>query len=215
MNLGNVLIFGDSYSTYEGYIPDGYAIYYYNDARHNDEVHSVNETWWHRVITETGSKLLLNDSWSGSAICHTGGGGSDCSETSSFVCRFNKMKDSGFFEKNKVDTVFVFGGTNDAGVEAPLGEAQYDNFEKADLFKVLPAISYLLRSLKETLPEANIYCLINDGYLGEVITAGLKDSSEKFGAKAIALENIEKKNGHPTTAGMAEIARQVLEYIGK
>lgn len=215
MTLGNVLIFGDSYSTYEDYIPEGYAIYYYKDARHNDEVHSVDETWWMGVINATGSKLLLNDSWSGSAICHTGNKGEDCSETSSFVCRFNKMKENGFFEKNKVDTVFVLGATNDAGLNAPLGEPKYDNFEKADLYNVLPAISYLFKSLRETLPEAKIYCLINDEYLGETITAALKDSADRFGAVAIALENIEKKNGHPTTAGMTAIKDQVLAAIGE
>lgn len=28
MNFGKVIIFGDSYSTYSGYIPEGYAVYY-------------------------------------------------------------------------------------------------------------------------------------------------------------------------------------------
>ena len=28
MNFGNVMIFGDSYSTYSGHIPEGYAVYY-------------------------------------------------------------------------------------------------------------------------------------------------------------------------------------------
>ena len=29
--IQNVMIFGDSYSTFEGYIPEGYAFYYKND----------------------------------------------------------------------------------------------------------------------------------------------------------------------------------------
>lgn len=28
MNFGNVLILGDSFSTFEGYIPEGYLTYY-------------------------------------------------------------------------------------------------------------------------------------------------------------------------------------------
>ena len=72
----------------------------------------------------------------------------------------------------------------------------------------------MFKELRETVPEAKIYCLINDEHLGEAITEALKDSAEKFGVGAIALENIEKKNGHPTTAGMAEIARQTLAFIG-
>ena len=38
MSLGNVLIFGDSYSTFEGYVPEGYDVYYYKDGRSNGEV---------------------------------------------------------------------------------------------------------------------------------------------------------------------------------
>ena len=31
VNLGNVLILGDSYSTFKGFIPEGYLYYYLSD----------------------------------------------------------------------------------------------------------------------------------------------------------------------------------------
>ena len=113
MNLKNVLIFGDSYSTFEGYIPNGFAVYYSKTGSGETGIKNVEETWWYPLIKETDSRLLQNNSWSGSTICYTGYNG-DCSETSSFICRLNKLTDAGFFRENEINTVFVFGGTNDS-----------------------------------------------------------------------------------------------------
>lgn len=215
MNFGNVLIFGDSYSTFEGYIPEGYDIYYYKDGRSNGEVTRVEETWWHRVITETGSKLVLNDSWSGSAICHTGYGGRDKSESSSFVSRFLRLRREGFFSENKIDTVFIFGGTNDTGNDSPLGESMYENIEKEDLYNVLPAISYLMAELKSTLPEARICFVVNDEYLKPEIRDEFFACAKHYGRDAVMPEGVDKKGGHPSTLGMEQIARQIMAYYEK
>ena len=103
MNLKNVLIFGDSYSTFEGYIPVGYITYYSSLGREETDVKSVNETWWYQLLKETDSRLIQNNSWSGSTICYTGYNGSDCSKTSSFICRLKKLQDAGFFKENEID----------------------------------------------------------------------------------------------------------------
>ena len=213
MTLGNVLIFGDSYSTFEGHIPDGYEIYYYKDGRSNGEVKTVEETWWHRVITETGSRLILNNSYSGSAMCHSGYGGVEGSRHSSFVTRLNALRDSGFFDENKIDTVFIFGGTNDTGAEAPLGEVKYADFTEEDLACVRPAIAYLVSELIRIIPDVNVYLIANDEYITEELREALIDTARRFGADAICPTGIAKAGGHPTSAGMADIARQVVEYI--
>ena len=175
MNFNNVLLFVDSYSTFEGYIPNGYAVYYSKEK--DCDVRSVEKTWWYSLITETNSKLVLNDSWSGSTIGYTGYENSDCSKSSSFIRRLRKLSEEGFFEKNKIDTVFVFGGTNDSWCGAPLGEFKFSNFEDKEFFSVLPAISYFLQLLKETLPDADIYCLINTELKEEVSDALLETSN--------------------------------------
>ena len=59
----NLLIFGDSYSTFKGYIPEGYAFYYSEDGRPETDVTALEETWWHQVINEMGANLVLNNSW--------------------------------------------------------------------------------------------------------------------------------------------------------
>ena len=56
MSLGNVLILGDSYSTFKDYIPEGYAAYYGPELHPESSVFEVSDTWWHQLIEKTQSK---------------------------------------------------------------------------------------------------------------------------------------------------------------
>lgn len=209
--LGNVLIFGDSYSTFEGYIPSGYATFYSSGGGATD-VRNVSETWWHQVISETGSNLLLNNSLSGSPIGYTGYNKLDCSKTTSFIYRLRQLGNKFYFSKNRVDTVFVFGGTNDSWAGAPLGSPKYEGWTEQDLYNVLPAISYFLNTLKINVPNAKIYCLINTE-LKQEITSVMQESCERYGITAITFDTIDKVSGHPTIKGMKEIKDRVLEVV--
>ena len=68
----NTVIFGDSYSTFENFVPDGYAVYYSERERPETDVTKVFQTWRYQVVAEKGLNLVLNNSWSGSTICYTG-----------------------------------------------------------------------------------------------------------------------------------------------
>ena len=94
------MIMGDSYSTYEGYIPNEYATYY-----PKLDVQSVEYTWWKKFLQETKMELLLNNSWSGSTIGYTGYNNKDCSKSSSFIYRYRQLQKVGFFENNAIDTL--------------------------------------------------------------------------------------------------------------
>ncbi len=210
----NALIFGDSYSTFEGWMPLGYATYYNPEDTFKSGVSDVSETWWHQVVTEANLNLVLNNSWSGSTIGHTGYDNLDCSNSSSFIYRLRKLIDEGFFEENKIDTVFVFGGTNDSWSNAPLGEEKLSDWEEKDLFCVLPAIGYFFEFLRETLPDSEIYCIINTE-IKEEIAACLKEASERNSIATVTFETIDKVNGHPTLQGMKDIKNAVLKAMGK
>ena len=205
--IQNVMIFGDSYSTFEGYIPEGYAFYYKNDEKPGTDVRHVEETWWYGLFAEIGANLVQNNSWSGSTIGNTGYDG-DCSKTSSFICRLETLKENGFFEKNEIDTVFVFGGTNDSWSNAPLGEIKLSDHTKEDLFFVCPAICYFIGRLKEILPSANIVSIINTNLTAEIGDT-IKAASDHNGTAYVELSGIDKLTGHPTIKGMAEIKEQV------
>ncbi len=212
MNLKNVLIIGDSYSTFKGWVPDGFGTSYSEEETDQTDVRRVEETWWHQVITETDSKLVMNNSWSGSTICHTGYNGQDLSNIKSFIYRFDCLKESAFFKNNEINTVFVFGGTNDSWANSPIGEFKYSNWEKQDLYSFRPAICYLLDSLKKTLPDARIICLINCD-LKDDITNGIKTACEYYGVESIKFEKVEKMHGHPTVNGMRDIKDAVLKAL--
>lgn len=201
--MKNILIFGDSYSTYEKYIPEGYDTFY-----PCLDVQEVEQTWWAKYIRKINGHLVQNNSFSGSTICYTGYNG-DCSNTNSFIYRYRQMKTNGFFDKNKVDTILVFGGTNDSWVEAPLGEMQFSNWEESDLFQVFPAICHFAYCLKNDLPHAEIIFIINTELKVEV-QKGIAEIAKYYGLKALQLEDIDKAEGHPTAKGMQSICDQLL-----
>lgn len=211
MDFKNVLIFGDSYSTFAGYIPNGFAVYYSDNGSGETDVSKVSETWWYQLLKESNSELIQNNSWSGSTVCYTGYDG-DCSETSSFICRLNKLACAGFFEKNEINTVFVFGGTNDSWANSPIGKLKYSDWEKEDLFSVLPAFCFFINKLKDILPRADIVCIINTELKPE-ITDGFKSACKHFGIKQVVLNDIDKLGGHPTVKGMTQIKNQILNSL--
>lgn len=219
--LGNVFILGDSYSTFYKYIPEGYEYYYDEQGPYyvksnpelrltDNDVCNVKQTWWYDLLKENGT-LLKNCSWSGTTICNTGYNGSDNSEIS-FIGRVEKLKKEGYFEENKIDTFFLFGGTNDSWANSPLGEKIDSGWSTADLYNVLPAFSYLINLLVSNLPNTKIYCIINTGLKTE-ISEFYKLTCEKNGVDVIELHDIDKVEGHPTIKGMLEIKEQVLKNI--
>lgn len=214
MSLNNVIIFGDSYSTFDGYIPEGYAAYYSENENSETDVKKVYQTWWHQLITETASNLVQNNSWSGSTISFTGYNNSDCSKSSSFIYRLKKLTEERFFKENKIDTVFVFGGTNDSWTNAPLGKIKYENFNENDLYSILPAITYFFKTLKDTLPKADIYCLINTDLKPE-ISNGMIKACEKYGITKVVFKHIDKQCGHPSIQGMIDIKNQIYKVINE
>jgi hypothetical protein len=202
-----ILIFGDSYSTFNGHIPPGYSTWY-----PNLDVTTAEKTWWGLYAKETNSTIVRNDSWSGSTICYTGYNGSDCSKTSSFIYRYRKLKSNGFFEKKDIDTVFVFGGTNDSWADAPLGQMKFSDWEESDLYYVLPAICYFAHALKTDLPNARIVFIVNSALKPEIEEC-MVAVAEHYGLDCIVLKNVIKQNNHPTSKGMEIICKQLIDAL--
>lgn len=210
----NAMIIGDSYSTFRGYVPAGYEVYYAEEIIRETDLTQVSQTWWYQVMEKTGLRLILNDSWCGAPIGYTGYDGEDCSRTSSFIHRLRQLKEEGFFCKNEIHTVFAFGGTNDSWADAPLGAVQWADFAEKDLYFVLPAICCFFRELREALPRAEIYCLINSGLKSE-ITQCMSECCEKYAMIPVTFGYVEKMGDHPTIEGMKTIAHTVTEAINR
>ncbi len=212
--IKNFMIFGDSYSTHKDYIPEDYPFYYCTEGRSPDQPVTKmlpTETWWGRLIKNTDATLIHNNSWSGSTLGHTGYAG-DCATTSSFICRYRKLLESGFFDNNKIDTIFVFGGTNDSWSNAPLGAEMFSDWQESDLFCVLPAICYFMAQLKQNHPNARIVFIANCDIKQEVITC-IQNASQRLGVECVTLHDIDKFTGHPTIRGMEQISDQIMEQL--
>ena len=115
-----------------------------------------------------------------------------------------------FFTDNKVNTVIIFGGTNDSWIDAPVGEVKYSDWTEDDLNYVLSGFCYLVHKAKSV--AENVIVIVNSE-LKEEITEGFIEASEKSGVKCVYLQDIDKENGHPTETGMRQIADQVAKYL--
>lgn len=188
-----VSILGDSYSTYEGWNPEGSAIWYDKNLR--NDVSKVDQTWWHQLIEDNGLELELNNSYSGATICNTGYGGNDYTDRS-FLTRADKLG------KNP-DIIYVFGGTNDAWAGSPLGE-----YDGKDMKTVRPATKAMFQKIKSTYPEAVCFAIINTELSEDVENAIIK-ACEAENIPYLKLEAIDKQNGHPSISGMKAISKQV------
>ena len=63
-----VSILGDSISTYEGFNPEGYAVFYDKRVQLLNGLDSVYDTWWAKVNQSLKAYLCVNNSYSGSTV---------------------------------------------------------------------------------------------------------------------------------------------------
>ena len=209
VKLGKTVILGDSYSTFAGYIPEGNVIYYSPEDEHNSRVTTVEQTWWHQLISATDSELVLNQSWSGSTICYTGYEKEDYTHLC-FNTRLDRMYEDGTLDG--IDTLLIFGGTNDDWCGAPEGELKYEGWTKEDMYCALPAIGRLFCRVAEILPDVNVYAIINTE-LKPCINDALIEAATRNGVKVIRLHDIDKIWGHPSDIGMTQIKDQLLNFF--
>lgn len=202
----SVTIFGDSYSTFEGYLtPDTMETWYFDrrdDPRRTD-VSSVRQTWWWQVIQRMGWKLEVNNSWSGATICNTGYDDADYTHRS-FVTRLNSL--------GSPDIILLLGATNDSWCGAPIGEYKYADWRRADLYTFRPALAYLLSHLHDRYPTARLYYILNSD-LKESINTSVAQICQHYGVPLIRLSGIDKTSGHPNIRGMQQIADQVVAAL--
>ena len=199
-----ISILGDSYSTYQNYIPEGNAIWYFEpmDAK-NTDVSDVRQTWWWQVVKNGGYLLEKNESYSGATICYTGYNDEDYSECS-FITRLPRV--------GSPDILLIFGNTNDCWCGAKMGEYVYSGWKRADLYTYRPALAKLLNDALSRYPNVRIYFIMNTDLRKDIVES-TTTICKYYGIPVIELKDIEKKSGHPNQKGMKAISEQVLKAI--
>lgn len=201
-----VAVLGDSYSTFEGFIPKGHPEWYRTNVnKAATDVDRVEQTWWWQVVKNGGYKLGVNDSYSGSTVCFTGYDDADFSDRS-FVTRATNL--------GNPDIILVCGGTNDSWCGAKVGEYKYEGWKRADMYYFRPALAKLYTVLREHYPNVEIYFILND-CLRDDINESVDVISKHYGVPVIKLSGIDKQNGHPNVKGMKTFADQVLSALKK
>ena len=148
MSSFSISILGDSISTYKGYNPPGYNIYYDFYAQAVNGLKSVHDTWWGRLMAEYQWHLCMNDSYSGSRV--TG----DCFPAASCEERLNNLHK----EEKYPDFILVYIGFNDFGYGVPVVSDASVQDEEKELAYFESAYSHMVKRLKEIYKNSRIIC---------------------------------------------------------
>ena len=148
-----VSILGDSITTFRGYIPEGYTCYY---PRSSNDITDVNDTWWMKVINRTGMQLLVNGSWSGSAVC-----GDSRAENSSAGCSNRRLVELMGADGTVPDVILVYMGANDFFHPMNLGVWSGQAAHRTDhyILDFTEAYELMLQKLQGLYPNTQIYCM--------------------------------------------------------
>lgn len=228
-------ILGDSISTYDGYIPEGFAVFYPLGGVVTD----VSQTWWMRLLEDTGMELCSNDSSSGSTCV----GDSLSLDDPKYGCSGYRISLIAGKQGKMPDVIIVYMGTNDLLIGVPLGdndgtklvdEGMVENFSDA--------YTLILDGLESNYPAAQIYCctlapvgdwgtdspfVIFTNYLGltaEDYSKRIQIIADNRGIPVIDLyhcgveiDNLHEMTTdgvHMTPAGMECVERAVLSSMG-
>lgn len=234
-----ISIYGDSISTYAGWVPEGNAVWYNGS---NGGVSNVSQTWWYEVMQAIDLELVVNNSWSGRAV-------SSCRDNTS-----GHETDAGYKEVNVLqlkngdvlpEIIIIKMGINDFIDNCELGTYDGSTALPTTPTKFLDAYAIMLNLIMTNYPLAKVYvctlmaCERNlpTGF-PEINTRGdsigmwneaIKKLAHAFGAEildhdqcGITYYNLSSYMGdyqttgtalHPNPAGHALIANKTIEQM--
>lgn len=146
-----ISILGDSISTYDGWIPEGFNVFYPLSG----ELTDVSQTWWKSLIDETGMELCANNSSSGS----TCSGDSLCIDNSKYGCSDGRLSFMSGSQGRLPDIIIVYMGTNDLLTGVPIGNNDGTKLvEEGEIDNFSDAYCMILDKLSSYYPTAQIFC---------------------------------------------------------
>jgi len=203
-----VTIFGDSYSTFEGWLtPETNEPWYWAENSPNRDknnyVTKVEQTWWWQLIDQMGWKLEKNNSYSGSTVGYYGYQNENY-QPRSFNTRAGDL--------GEPDIILSCCITNDSWTGETVGKYKYANWDENDMWYFRPAMARLCSTLKQNYPLAKIYFILNTDLKPEHAES-MRVICRHYGLPLIELHDIDKQDGHPSQKGMKAFAQQVMDYL--
>ena len=229
-----ISFFGDSITTFRGYNPEGYAVFFPEYGA----VTALEDTWWERVVEDLELTLYKNGSSSGATVA------GDSTGTEDPACACNELRTGALAGPQGAcpEIILVYLGTNDLLNTVPLGTNDGTVLvEEGDIAAFSDAYTLMIDKLESKYPLAEIYCctllpvgdygtktpyvdFVNGDGLTAVDYAGaIERIAENKGLSVIDLQDcgvtidnlaeMTSDGVHPTAAGMACIAEAVNEAI--
>ena len=217
-------VMGNSISTYYGYIPDGYKVYYTEDKEKKYGI-QVGDTWWMQLSRLSGLSFLANASWSGSRV--------SCDLLNSDAPFVSNARVAAVGRAGVPDIIFIMGGTNDWNqAKLPLGNYSTDTFTDSLSFR--GAYAMLLHKLSSRYPDTKLVCLSitprsagvdqkNDiGYSQADANESIRRIAQQFGRYYIDCTTIPFSSNwnlytldklHPTVSGAALMANYIYKEL--
>ena len=142
--MKQISIIGDSISTYYGFVPDGYKVYYNKEVALENQLTSVDDTWWRIVCKHLGAEICVNNSYSGSRVSGNG-----------FECASSDERTSSLHTEGATpDLILLYIGANDFGRGIGIKENPF--FYKEAIF--YDAYKNMLQRIKNNYPDSQIIC---------------------------------------------------------
>ena len=150
--MKKLAIIGDSYSTYEGHVPEGYFCWYMNSGNEcENDMPCAEKTWWYQLSKENDLEIVMNCSFSGSAVCYSGYPDMPDRIGSAFISRM-KVDLGERRTTPEPDILLIFGGTNDFGH----GDAVFGTTDDRTEDSFCGAVRCLCEYLLEKYPAAKL-----------------------------------------------------------
>ena len=218
-------ILGDSISTLEGYSVPSDAAFYDNEMKLRSGVITPADTWWGMLISRLGGEVLINNSFSGSTVCHH-----PAYEIESYSSS-DERTSSLDFDKTPPDVILIYMGTNDWGRGIRVSREEGD-VDGGIFFS--DCYSLMLEKLKRNYPSAEIWCFTlarstfpSGGGIFPYEYRGIhmskycdeiKRCAQKYGCRVVDLfercapyEVVD--DFHPNLEGMKRIAEAALSEV--
>lgn len=143
-----VSVIGDSISTYSGYNPEGYAVFYDYNMQQKNGLSSVYDTWWAKVNQALRAYICVNNSYSGSKVTgHAFPAATSAQRTGTLHT-----------QQYSPDIILIYIGFNDFGNGVPIQKKGFFRKRGQDLNYFADAYSMLLSQVKAQYPNAKVVC---------------------------------------------------------
>lgn len=200
-----ISILGDSISTYAGYTPKGYSVFYDEKMQSQNGLKSVYDIWWAKVNQALHTYLCVNNSYSGSRVT-----GKDFPSASSDE-RIINLRTNMY----SPDIILVYIGFNDFGNGVEIYGKGLKRIAGGNPLIFADAYKNMLSKLKREYPQSRIIC-------GTLLRTTIKGNrkwifpemyaGKRFEDYNIAIRRISKKqNCYLADMGSLDIRYETLD----